>query len=95
MVHDLGVEGGWGQKMCGGDVVALPLEEVRSKDGEGRRQERVTRHTVERVVGVCSSGIDQARMKILFRWLDMSATVRRPTKGRLCESSVRSNAVLF
>ena len=44
---------------------------------------------------VCSSGIDQARMKILFRWLDMSATVRRPTKGRLCESSVRSNAVLF
>ena len=34
---------------------------------------------------VCSSGIDQARMKILSRWLDMSATVR-PTKGRLCES---------
>ena len=85
------LEGGWGQKMCGGDVIALPLEEVRSKDGEGLRQERVTRHAVERVVGVCSSGIDQARMKILFRWLDMSATVR-PTTGRLCESSVSGDA---
>ena len=84
VVHDLGVGGGWGQKMCGGDVVVLPLEEVRSKDGEGLGQKRVTRHAVERVVGVCS-GIDQARMKILFRWLDMSATVR-PTKGRLCVS---------
>ena len=34
------LEGGWGQKMCGGDVVALPLEEVRSKDGESLGQER-------------------------------------------------------
>ena len=91
MVHDLGVEGGWGQKMGGGDVVALPLEEVRSKDGEGLCQERVTRHAVERLVGVCSSGIDPASIEILFGCLDMSATVRS-TKGGLCESSVSGDA---
>ena len=85
MVHDLGVEGGWGHAMGVGDVVALHLEEVQSEEGEGLRQERVSRHVMERVVGVCSSGIDQARIEILFGWLDMSATVR-PTTGRLCVS---------
>ena len=85
MVHDLGVGGGWGQKMGGGDVVAPHLEEVRSEEGESLGQERVSRHVVERPVGVCSSGIDLVRIEILFGWLDMSATVR-PTTARLCVS---------
>ena len=51
----------------------------------------MSRHVMERPVGVCSSGTDQGRIEILFGWLDMSATVRW-AKGRLCESSVSGDA---